>query len=62
MVSLLQKVPMAEILFSTPINVNSVSTGPTMLNELVAGQNGWFLTWTQTFAGYSAIFFVPGNF
>ncbi|MGC2429345.1 MAG: sialidase family protein [Nitrososphaeraceae archaeon] len=48
--------------FSTPINVNSVSTGPTMLNELVAGQNGWFLTWTQTFAGYSAIFFVPGNF
>ena len=48
--------------FNTPINLNSNSMGSTMLNELLAGQNGWFLTWTQTYAGYSAIFFIPGNF
>ena len=48
--------------FSTPINLNSNSVGSAMLNELLAGQNGWFLTWTQTYASYSAIFFLPGNF
>jgi hypothetical protein len=48
--------------FSTPINLNSNSMGSTMLSDLLARQNGWFLTWTQAYAGYSAIFFVPGNF